>query len=260
MKTTQYRKQVLKLILDEVQNSPDILAAWEGGSSATGNLDEFSDIDLCLVASAPLNEVLDRVQKSLEPLQITHTWQPMKSSWGEGLMQRVIMLKDSPKYFMVDVGVFDLAQSQLLKSFLEVERHGNPVIYFDKSNSIQLGHTNAAELFRRQQLRAEELRQGFAVFKTLVLKEIDRGHAIDAIGFYQNGLVRPLIEVMGMLYRPYKFDFGMRYIHKSFPADAQKLIEELNYVAQFSELPMKLAKVEKAFHEAVAQVKLRKSL
>jgi predicted nucleotidyltransferase len=42
----QFRAQVLKTILDEIKSSPDILAAWEGGSAATNTQGQFSDIDL----------------------------------------------------------------------------------------------------------------------------------------------------------------------------------------------------------------------
>ncbi len=256
----EYRNQVLRISLDELKPSSDILAVWEGGSAATGTKDQFSDIDLCILASSPPKTILDRVEKSLGTLGVSYTWQPMKSPWGEGLMQRVIVLKDSPKYFFVDVGVFDQAYPQLLQDFLEIERHGQPVIHFDKAQYIKPGHTDAAAMFKRQQLRAQELKQGFLIYKSLVLKEIERQHPIDAIAFYQNGLVKPLIELLGMIYRPYKFDFGMRYIHRSFPQETQKLIEELNYIANFKDLPERVLKVETAFNEAIQKVSSRKVL
>lgn len=255
-----YRQLVLQTIFDEIQNSPDILATWEGGSAATGTKDQFSDIDLCILTTSGLMQVLDRVETSLEKLHITHKWQTLKCFWGEGMMQRVLFLKDSPKHFLVDVAVFDQSNPQLLKDFLEVERHGQPIIHFDKANYIKLGHTDSVALFKRQQARAEELRQGFLVFKTLALKECDRKQPIDAISFYQNGIVRPLIEVLGMIHRPYKFDFGMRYLHKHFSPELQELIKDLSYVASVDELPNKILKAEKAFYETVEKVKAKSAL
>lgn len=256
----EYRKQVLKVIFDDIQNSPDILAAWEGGSAATGTQDKFSDIDLCILTTSGLMQVLDRVEASLVKLGITHRWQTLKCFWGEGMMQRVLFLKDSPKHFLVDIAVFDQSNPQLLKDFLEIERHGQPIIHFDKGSYIKLGHTDADALHKRQQVRAEELRQGFLVFKTLVLKECERKQPIDAISFYQNGIVRPLIEVLGMIHRPFKFDFGMRYLHKHFPLELQDLIKNLSYVASADELPSKVVLAEKAFYEAVEKVKTKSSL
>jgi hypothetical protein len=158
------------------------------------------------------------------------------------------------------VGVFDLGYPQLLKDFLEIERHGQPSIYFDKQNLIKTGHTDHEALFKKQQARAEELNQGFPIFKTLVLKEFDRGQPIDAISFYQTGLVRPLIEVLGMIHRPFKSDFGMRYVHKSFPKETQLLIEDLSYVGNVQELPGKVSKAEKAFNEAISRVRNKTTL
>lgn len=250
----------MDVILKSLKAQPQVQAAWEGGSAATGTADEYSDIDLCLLSPGPLRPVLDAVEKSLAEFGVTHTWQAAKSFWGEGLMQRVIVLKGSPKYFFVDVGVFDTAHPQLLRDFLEVERHGQPVIHFDRSGAVKPGHTDAAALFARQQVRAEELAAGFVIFKTLVLKELARGQVIDAFSFYQTGLVRPLAEVMGMLHRPFKFDFGLRYLHRHFPAEAREQIQELCYVSSPDELAGRAEQADRMLQEALAQVRARTGL
>ena len=223
-------------------------------------MDQFSDIDLCVLAEAPIQSIIEIVQTALEKHQVIHNWQTAKSFWGEGMAQRVIVLKDSPKYFFIDVGVFNNHHPQLAKDFLEVERHGQPTILFDKTGKVKTGHTDAHSMVNKQTVRVEELNRGLVIFKTLVLKEIERGNCIDDIAFYQTGLLRPLIEVLGMLRRPLKYDFGMRFIHKSFPVDEQNLIEKLSDVAGFEALPEKLIKIEKTFTAAVAQIQKRTSM
>lgn len=256
----EYKNRVLKAMLEAAEKSADVFAAWEGGSAATATRDQYSDIDLCLLGRKPLRPILDLMQEALAPFGVIHTWQAAKSFWGEGLMQRVIVLKDAPKHFFVDVGVFDQDHPQMVKEFLEVERHGQPIIYFDKRNEIKPGHTDAAALFQKQQARAEEIMQAFPIFKTLVLKELDRGQGIDAISFYYNGILRPTIEMMGMIHRPFKSDFGMRYIHKHFPLEKQKMIEDLSYISSAKNLFEKVERAEKAIQEAYQQVKSRTSL
>lgn len=260
LNSEEYRKKVLKTMIDALQPRPDILAVWEGGSAATGTKDQYSDIDLCVLANSAQRPILDHIQKSLEVLNIEHTWQTQKSFFGEGLMQRVIILKDSPKFFLIDVGVFDQNHPQLLKEFLEVERHGEQIIYFDKIGVIKQGHTDAAEVFKKHKLRVDELNDGFVVYKSLVLKEIARGKAIDAIAFYQSGLVRPLVEIMGMIYRPFKSDFGLRYLHKDFPEESQDLIKQLMYVSSVEDLSSKIPRLEKAFHTAIQQFRSKTTL
>jgi hypothetical protein len=257
---TDYRKKVLDVLVSSLQPASDILAAWEGGSAATGTMDEYSDIDLNLLTTSPLRGVLDRIELSLGPLGVEHVWQPVKCFWGEGMMQRVFILKDSPTHFLVDVAVFDQSNPQLLKDFMEIERHGVAPVLFDKGGFIKPGHTDAAAMFLRQQIRAEELKQGFPVFKSLVLKELDRGQSIDAFNFYQNGLVRPYVELLGMLYRPFKFDFGFRYLHKHLPNESRQLVEQLVYVNDAKALGERIPVLEQKFNEAFFLVKKRTAL
>jgi hypothetical protein len=256
----KYRKNISCIIQDRIEPIPEVIAAWEGGSAANGTLDQYSDIDLCVLAKTPLQSIMNEVETALESIGIDYGWQAKKSFFGDGMIQKVIVLKGSPKFFSVDVTIFDLADTDLLKEFLEIERHGEPRILFDKKNIIKIGHTDPVILFRQHQERVEQIAQAFPIFKTLALKAIERGHEVDALGFYQNALVRPLIEVLGMIYRPFKSDFGMRYVHSSFPPEFQKLIKNLNYVSCFEDLPSKILEAEDAFHRAVKLVKEKTEL
>lgn len=255
-----YKNDVLQTILKSLEPMADILAAWEGGSAATKTKDQFSDIDLCILTSAPLQDVLDRVEKSLSQFQVTHVWKQNKSLWGDGMLQRFLMLKNAPKHFFVDVAVFDMASTKIMNDFLEVERHGHAVVHIDKNSFVKPGHTDPEALFQRSQARLREVAQTFPFYKTLVLKEIDRGQAIDAMAFYNNGLLRPLVEVLGMIYRPYKFDFGFRYLHKHFPAELQNLVQDLTYVSDLADLSKKVIKLESAFIDACEKAQAKKSL
>lgn len=257
---TNYKQAVLDTVLKDLSVDPNVLACWEGGSAATGFVDQYSDIDLCFVAHNPIQETILNVQKSLSAFQVIHTWQMSKSSWGEGIAQRVFVLKDSPKYFFADVGVFDVAYKGLIDSFLEIERHGNAKILFDKLGLLNPKNTDPVRLFEKQKIRAQELTDGFVIFKTLVEKELSRANFIDAMNFYQTGVLRPLIELMGMIYRPFQYDFGMRYVHRTFPIEKQKLIQDLFYVKDSEDLSAKLMMANSEFAEFSKNVLSRTSL
>lgn len=49
--TTSFRKRVLDALTRELTASNDVFGIWEGGSAATKSADEFSDIDLNVLAS-----------------------------------------------------------------------------------------------------------------------------------------------------------------------------------------------------------------
>lgn len=261
MKTnSEFRNQVLKNIFSFIKDDPSILAAWEGGSIATGTIDQFSDIDLCVLTDFDLQATLQKIEDSISAMGITHAWRPTKCPWGPGMAQRVLILKDSPKHFLVDIAVLDIKHSDLLNEFLQIERHGNSVIHFDKANYLKPTHADAGLLFEKQQVRVKEISEAFVVFKSLVEKELERGRSIDAISFYQNGLLRPYIELLGMLYRPYRWDFGMRYLHRDFPKDTQEFIQKLSYVANPQQLASNVLALDAAFQEAVKLVKQKTTL
>lgn len=256
-----YRKKILEIIQSHAQPLSSVLAMWEGGSAATGTLDQYSDIDLCLLTDGLQQDILDQIQTCLEKkVGVAHTWQTAKSFWGEGLKQRVMVLKDSPKFFFVDVGVFSTAHPQLLQEFLEVERHGHQLVYFDKVGAVRPLNTDAETLFKKQQARVTELSAGLPIFVSLVEKELQRGQFIDALAFYQNGVLRPTIEVMGMIHRPYKYDFGMRYLHRHFPEEARQLVYQLSYISGPDALIKELQTAKATFAQYAQQVKSRLSI
>lgn len=90
---------------------------------------------------------------------------------------------------------------------------------------------------------------------TNVLKELDREHSIDAFAFYFSGLVRPLVEVMGMLHRPFRFDFGLRYLHRTFPMKDQDTIKRFLYVRDMDELRKNVDEIGMLFKETALQVR-----
>lgn len=74
-----YRRGVLDAIVGALAGFIDderFVAAFEGGSGATGRVDAYSDIDLCVVADSALNEALfaaiEAALQSIAPL--THIW------------------------------------------------------------------------------------------------------------------------------------------------------------------------------------------
>ncbi|MGB3428040.1 MAG: hypothetical protein WBA53_07675, partial [Burkholderiaceae bacterium] len=65
------------------------------------------------------------------------------------------------------------------------------------------------------------------IYAMLVEKELARGRPMEALGFYQ-ALLRALLEVLGMVHRPDRFDFGWRYVETQLPE------EELQQLARFA--------------------------
>ncbi len=113
---------------------------------------------------------------------------------------------------------------------MERERHGDPQVQFDRSAKIAALPLDRPALDARWFHRLAQLRGAVPVFRMLLAKELARGHPLEAFGFHQV-LLRALIELLGMRYRPDRFDFGWRYVETELPEPAQRLIERYAFIA-----------------------------
>ncbi len=85
-------------------------------------------------------------------------------------------------------------------------------------------------------------------------KEIARGRGVDAFRMYQSMSVRPLLAVLGMAYRPARWDFELRYIHEEFPPQIAEAVLRLCYVASPEELEGKHAEATVLFERTIARI------
>ncbi len=223
-----YRQQVRDSIVSALRLRHDIAGCWEGGSAATGRVDEFSDIDLVVVtpldaADAVFADVEATISKGGE---ITHRWHVEPPPFPDSA-QRFYFLAGAPRFFAVDcVIVPESGAAQLL----ERERHGDPQVQFDRSGKIAALPLDRNALDARRSRRVAQLRGAVPIFRMLVEKELARDHPLEAFGFYQV-LLRALIELLGMQYRPDRFDFGWRYVETELPEHAQRLLDRYAFVA-----------------------------
>jgi predicted nucleotidyltransferase len=215
-----FRARVLQALLPALRTEPHVLACWEGGSVATGRADAFSDIDLCLVAEADqTTAAFATVEVALAAAApIAHTWRVEPAAFPH-LAQRFYLLAGAPPFFAVDCSVLTPAG---VAQFMERERHGEPVVHFDRCGLIAPRALDRDAHAEKMRHRFEQIRAAWPVYRMLVQKELARGRPLDAIGFYLNGMLRLLVELAGLRFRPARFDFGWRYLHHDVPAELQQ--------------------------------------
>jgi len=227
------RDELVAALVDDLGPSGLVDAIWEGGSKATGRLDAYSDVDLMMLArGAGTDAVFERVEAVLDArVRRRGTWTVGTPAF-EGLAQRFYRFDGAPEFFFLDIGVFRAGTRDLL---LEVERHGTPAVYFDPGGCLRPRHVERAAHRAAMRRRLDELQASLPVRRMLVEKEVRRAHPIDALAFYQ-ALVRMLVEILGMQYRPFRYDFGARYLHDDLRPEAQQVEERR--VAQSDDLPV----------------------
>ena len=223
-----YRQRIKDAAVSALRTRDDVKGCWEGGSAATGRLDEFSDVDLVIVASLDAADpIFTDVEAAISNIgEIVHRWHVDPPPFHDSA-QRFYFVAGAPRFFAVDcVLVTESGAAQ----FLERERHGEPQIQFDRRGKITALPLDRNALDARRVRRLAQLRGAVPVFLMLVEKELARGHPLEAFGFHQV-LLRALIELLGMRHRPDRFDFGWRYVETELPEHAQRLIERYAFVA-----------------------------
>ena len=238
---TGYRERVRDAIVARwrtaLADEPRVRAIVEGGSAATGRLDQHSDIDFGVMiapgATADDSALTERVFAELEAAltgidRIAQVCPVIESPWGATFVQRFYLLESAPPFFMLDVWV---APETVARPFLEVERHGTAVVYLEREGAAAAPAFDAGAHRARMVRRRAHIRAMWPVMRRTLDKDLARGRWLDAFGFYTGGILRPLTELAGMRHRPERFDFGWRYLHFDLPPDLVSEFLRLAYVA-----------------------------
>ncbi len=244
------RQKILETSIATFQPLDFVLALWQGGSAAHGYTDEWSDIDLhVIVQDERVPETFDIFEKSLKTIsEIRFKYKVPEPTW-HGHCQCFYQLEGVSPFLAIDFVVMKLSNPN---RFLEVERHGESVVGFDKANLLVPPTLNRSEHFLKMKERFEYLKINFDFLQTFVNKEINRGHLAEAVARYHHYTLNPLVELLGMVYRPYRYDFKiLKYFSRDFPADVIARVEPLFCVMDLRDLAKKQQIAELIFAEAL---------
>lgn len=238
MKNRPFREEMKREILDVFRPRPWVQAVWEGGSAATGYLDDFSDLDLVLVVNDDKVEAAFRLFE--EYLENTHgidrSFRVPEPAW-HGHSQSFYFTGGAPPMFYIDFLVEKLSSTNRL---LEPERHGRADIWFDRNGILDLSPTPAEEMQEKQARYLETLAGTLPLAVTEIRKQIARERPIDAASQYQRFVSARLGGLLNLKYRPAQFDFGIRYAERAYPPEVNMRLRELLYLNSFDDLPAAL--------------------
>ena len=230
--TTVTRARLLLALRQALEQVNAVDAAWEGGSAAFGSDDALSDVDVvAVVADDAVDATFARVEAALQalsPVTLRHD-----VTGTAGYAQRFYRLRDAGEFLVVDVALIRRSDPLL---FREVELHGRGQTWFDRTGVLVESHLDAAEDLAQARARIPALASAFAMFQHLVTKERLRGHAVDALVFYQSMTLRPLVEAIRLLHCPQRRGFGLRYLARDLPPETCARIEALAFVRDLDDL------------------------
>ncbi|BAY43025.1 hypothetical protein SAMD00079811_06030 [Scytonema sp. HK-05] len=247
------REKILQTIIAALQPKDFVLALWQGGSAAHGYTDEWSDIDIVVIVEDNfVQQTFDTLEAALQTIsEISFKYRVPEPTW-HGHSQCFYQLAEVSPFLAIDFAVMKRSSRN---DFLEVERHGKAAIAFDKANLVVPTNLNREEHFSKMKQRFQQLQMLYKFKQIFVTKQINRGHLAQAIVNYQSHTLSPLVELLGMIYRPYRYDFmNLKYFYRDFPPEVVARVEQLYCVTDLADLAKKQQLAQEMFAETLPRV------
>ncbi len=248
---TDFYKKIVHELKELFKGKENILAVWEGGSAATGYLDEYSDLDLALITTDDTIEDTFKLTEQFlgKNYGISNKFRMPEPNW-HGHSQCFYKLTESPKFFYVDM----LIEKESAKNrFTESDRHGKSVIWFDSKNLIDPTPTPQEEIETKCKRHYNLMSTLLPFMEMDVSKQIKRGNSIDAISIY-GGLLNRMAALLNIKYRPHKFDFGLRYYYRDLPSEEVAFVEGIAFVKDLNDLKKKLPAAIKRYKDLIEEL------
>ena len=246
------RTSIITTLHTALEAMPEALAAFLGGSDASGRTDGFSDVDLVVVVEdGAVEAAFDVVHAALEELSpIVHRWRLADPTW-HGNSQEFLALRDADPAHFIDIVVQGPAGGE---RFLETERHGTALVLFDRAGVVAPVPVDRVALKARIDDRLAILRERFPLFQTLVTRAVRRGFVAEAAVAYQDHTYRPLIELLRIRHCPDRFDYGARYLDRDLPTALSAQVEALALPSTLEEVEAFRARAQALFDSTLAEL------
>ena len=233
--TVPGRAELIEALRAAVAERPEVIAMLLGGSDAFGRTDPLSDVDVTLVIAEGTEPaaVFERCEAALETLApIEHRMVVPEPAW-HGHSQRFYRLEGTHPCHLVDLFVQTEGRAPF---FDEVELHGVPVTLFDRRGETPTSRIDPATLGEKVAARREQLRLRTELFACFVEKELERGHPLAALHFYQSIVLATLVELLRLRHGPSRHDWGVRYAHVDLPPEVNARLEGLSFLGDLEAL------------------------
>ena len=247
------REQVIEVLRDALLPLPHVNAAWLGGSDAFGRADELSDVDLQVdVDDGFVAATFGAVEAALAAASpiVARLVMPMPTWHGHA--QRFYRLRDTAETCAVDVVVFE--RSDPRRYYNQPERHGRPLVLFDRAGVVRPVPLDPAELDATLAAAVAGIRERLPFTLPQAAKEVGRGDALAALGSYHRYLLAPLVTLYRVRHTPARHDFGSRYTRDDLPPEVQETLAELSFVADLDDLAAKLPRAERLLRELLDEL------
>lgn len=242
------RDKIVNALIKLYEPIEEVYAAWENGSIAFNRLDDYSDIDLAVECEKEIiPELIKKTEKVLEEVVGIDIRFEIKQNVFAGMDQIFYRFKNTSPFLLLDIGF--LRHGEPKESFIQPEIHGEVKVHFDKIGMTEMKELEKGEWDKKMEQRIKFLKERFEVFKIMPLKELPRDNYADAFIFYFSYYVNTLVELLRIKYKPFRYNFGIRYTKYDLPADVFAFVEPLVFVKDADDLKVKIEFADKKIEE-----------
>jgi hypothetical protein len=206
---------------------PDVRAIWLCGSAVTGGYDEWSDLDVELLATAGTHvATYQRLLTSYgDRFAPSSVWQ-LPATVAPGTRQFISVIDADPGQLTAPTRIVDLVVKDLSDAArtVDVVRHGRPLVVHDPDALVRVGPESRDDQRTAIAETIEQTRQRREVGHWLVNRAIARGQLPEAVSLYLRFALTPVVQLLRIRDCPERHDYGLRYLHTDLsPADAARV-------------------------------------
>ena len=205
---------------------PDLRYLAIGGSATTGGFDEWSDLDVDVVAapdtaSAVYRRMLEAARRDFD---VRDVWEFSLADWPAG-PHCFLNLQDRPGLLQEPTRIVDLHVSDRIQhTRVDVRRHGVPIVLHDPEGLLVLEDEDGSAALAQA---VDQVRQRRTTGEWLVNRAIARGHVAEATSWYLRFPLDGVVRLLRVQHCPWRHDFELRYLREDLPADVADRIEAL---------------------------------
>jgi predicted nucleotidyltransferase len=247
------RIEIVLKIKDFLVSHKDVIAAWEGGSVATGYNDDISDLDVMIVTQDNnVEQIFIELEGFLtKQFGIKRKFRIPEPAW-HGFSQCFYEIDKAPELFYLDISVL---KRTLEQKMTERDRHGKASIWVDKELLINTNPTQEKSILEKGRQYYHIATGADFITRLEIRKAIKRKNFLEAMPLYYNFISRNITYLLNLKHRPNKVDFGMRYIYRDYSKQDSSLIENSLKVNNIEELEDKFNTLEKTFFVLIEELK-----
>lgn len=248
------REQIIEILKELALSKRYVHAMWLEGADGLGRVDEYSDIDVWFSVSDSYADTLipfciEALRKLGDiPYQNIDT---VKHSCGE-IFQANIKIEGTSPFLYVDICVQKLSRDKRATTFTENDPAEFPLVIFDKKNIIAYRKSTPMPKFLQDEIIADQKR----VFlqRARAIKYIHRNRFIEAISYFSQYCVMPVVTLARLIYTPRNWQYGTCHISVHLPKDVVAEIERLSQNKTVQDVAKNVELAEKLFEKYLSQL------